>query len=400
MDAEPPPPAGRRAGRGRWPELGPRSRPARARLPAPLHRPSRGGGPPPLPRPAARRGRRDARRPRRDGPIPSAVMRCAGCARPSRPTPDRRRGRLPDEHRSRRHPHRSGVAGGRRDGAPGPRPSVLDQLPATHQRRARWPAWRLNTMTTFRPPPLRPASASSRSSSGSRPGPPARGARTRPRALLRRDTPVLPPTACPPGRPCQAARSRRLPVALPAWRPTVALPSPGLWPATQVPSPSTRRMPSTSATYPRLEVRRIAPDGVITHRRRDRQSSGTRRRRSLPPQRPSKHQEVSSLDAAGNLYVADLREILSGKSIRPGIISTYAGIGLLRPQAAMTDRPRAPTVNAGQLSIGPDGSLYLDDSNNFRTIAPDGTIRAFAGTGVSGYSGDGGPALARDPRRG
>ncbi len=26
--------------------------------------------------------------------------------------------------------------------------SVLDQVPATPQRRARWPAWRLNTMTT------------------------------------------------------------------------------------------------------------------------------------------------------------------------------------------------------------------------------------------------------------
>ncbi len=51
-------------------------------------------------------------------------------------------------------------------------------------------------------------------------------------------------------------------------------------------------------------------------------------------------------------------------------------------------------MNAGQLSIGPDGTLYFDDSNNFRTITPDGTIHAFAGTGVPGYSGDGGAALA------
>ena len=57
---------------GGWHELGRRSRPARARLPAAVHRPSRGGGAAPLPRPAARRGRRDARRPRRDGPFPSA----------------------------------------------------------------------------------------------------------------------------------------------------------------------------------------------------------------------------------------------------------------------------------------------------------------------------------------
>ena len=71
LDAEPPPPAGRRAGRPGGPGLGRRSRPARARLPAAVHRPSRGGGAAPLPRPAARRGRRHARRPRRDGPIPS-----------------------------------------------------------------------------------------------------------------------------------------------------------------------------------------------------------------------------------------------------------------------------------------------------------------------------------------
>ena len=53
---------------------------------------------------------------------PDYITRCAACARPSRPTPGRRRGRLPDEHRSRRHPHRSVVAGGGRHGAPGPRP--------------------------------------------------------------------------------------------------------------------------------------------------------------------------------------------------------------------------------------------------------------------------------------
>jgi RNA polymerase sigma-70 factor (ECF subfamily) len=42
---------------------------------------------------------------------PDCITRCAACARPSRPTPGRRRRRLPDEHRSRRHPHRSVVAG-------------------------------------------------------------------------------------------------------------------------------------------------------------------------------------------------------------------------------------------------------------------------------------------------
>ena len=111
-----------RAGGGGGLGLGRRSRPARARLPAAVHRPSRGGGPAPLPRHAARRGRRDARRPRRDGPIPttSCDARAARGARRRRAAGDA--GGVLDEHRSRHHPHRSVVAGGGRHGAPGPRP--------------------------------------------------------------------------------------------------------------------------------------------------------------------------------------------------------------------------------------------------------------------------------------
>ena len=103
-------------------ELGRRSRPARARLPTAFHRPSRGGGPPPLPRPAARRGRRRRSASPSGRSDPDYITRCAACARRSTPTPGRRRGRLRDEHRSRRHPHRSVVAGRGRHGAPGPRP--------------------------------------------------------------------------------------------------------------------------------------------------------------------------------------------------------------------------------------------------------------------------------------
>ena len=44
---------------------------------------------------------------------------------------------------------------------------------------------------------------------------------------------------------------------------------------------------------------------------------------------------------------------------------------------------------------GPDGSLYLADRDNhrIRRITPDGTITTVAGTGVRGFSGNGGPAL-------
>jgi sugar lactone lactonase YvrE len=48
------------------------------------------------------------------------------------------------------------------------------------------------------------------------------------------------------------------------------------------------------------------------------------------------------------------------------------------------------------VTLGPDGSFYIADTMNHRVrrIAPDGTISTFAGTGVSGFSGDGGRATA------
>jgi hypothetical protein len=49
---------------------------------------------------------------------------------------------------------------------------------------------------------------------------------------------------------------------------------------------------------------------------------------------------------------------------------------------------------AGRLAFTPDGDLIFADSNNhrLRRIDTDGVVTTLAGTGVPGYSGDGGPA--------
>jgi len=44
--------------------------------------------------------------------------------------------------------------------------------------------------------------------------------------------------------------------------------------------------------------------------------------------------------------------------------------------------------------LGPDGSLYIATDAHIRRVGPDGIITTFAGDGVRGYSGDGGPASA------
>lgn len=54
------------------------------------------------------------------------------------------------------------------------------------------------------------------------------------------------------------------------------------------------------------------------------------------------------------------------------------------------------TDQPGLLSVGPDGSLYLGDASNarIRRITPLGTIVTVAGTGVIGHDGQGGPATS------
>jgi sugar lactone lactonase YvrE len=103
-----------------------------------------------------------------------------------------------------------------------------------------------------------------------------------------------------------------------------------------------------------------------------------------------------AVGADGSVYVAD-----SGndriRRLRPdGRIGTVAGTGDVgyngdgRPAVcAWLSCPRG-------VAVGPDGSLYLGDTENHRVrrITPDGMIITIAGNGTEGCSGDGGPATS------
>jgi trimeric autotransporter adhesin len=73
-------------------------------------------------------------------------------------------------------------------------------------------------------------------------------------------------------------------------------------------------------------------------------------------------------------------------------ITTLAGTGQL---ASSGDGGPASAASIGDprgLAAAEDGSVYVAEPYRVRAIAPDGTIRAVAGTGIPGLRGDGGPA--------
>jgi hypothetical protein len=93
------------------------------------------------------------------------------------------------------------------------------------------------------------------------------------------------------------------------------------------------------------------------------------------------------------VYVADDATNIVHMITPSGNISTVAGTGVAGYSLDGGLANAAALDNPGGLATGPDGSLYIADvsSNRVRRISG-GIITTVAGTGLPGYSGDGGPA--------
>ncbi len=101
-----------------------------------------------------------------------------------------------------------------------------------------------------------------------------------------------------------------------------------------------------------------------------------------------------AVGAAGNLYIADTGNHRIRRVDPSGIITTVAGSN---GQGFGGDDGPAALAQLNSpfgLAIGSGGSLYIADSGNnrIRRINTSGIISTFAGTGVAGSTGDGGPA--------
>jgi DNA-binding beta-propeller fold protein YncE len=104
------------------------------------------------------------------------------------------------------------------------------------------------------------------------------------------------------------------------------------------------------------------------------------------------------LDPVGDLYIADVRDCRIRKIARAtGIIATVCGTG--RRESTGDGGPAAAASLMSPRSVAFDrtGDMFVcerEGSRVRRVDARTGTIAAYAGTGERGYAGDGGPAAA------
>ncbi|MCK6685690.1 MAG: hypothetical protein L6R30_25095 [Thermoanaerobaculia bacterium] len=105
-----------------------------------------------------------------------------------------------------------------------------------------------------------------------------------------------------------------------------------------------------------------------------------------------------TLDASGNLYISDwgdhrVRRVAAGT----GIIETVAGTGKEGFSGDGGPATAAAISHPDGLLVDASGNLLLSDRWNHRIRrieAANGTISTIVGNGTAGYSGDGGPATA------
>lgn len=99
-------------------------------------------------------------------------------------------------------------------------------------------------------------------------------------------------------------------------------------------------------------------------------------------------------DRAGNIYVTQFfgQQI---KMVDPdGVVTVVAGTGVRGYSGDGGPATEAALTLAYGVAVGPDGNLYIADTGNhrIRMVDQNGIITTIAGTGKPGFSGDGGAA--------
>jgi len=103
-----------------------------------------------------------------------------------------------------------------------------------------------------------------------------------------------------------------------------------------------------------------------------------------------------SIDRVGNIYIALYQNNVIRKVSASGIISTIAGIGTAGYSGDGGLATAAELNEPGEVAVDYLGNIYIADeyNNRIRKINTSGIINTIAGNGIAGYSGDGAAATS------
>ncbi len=98
-------------------------------------------------------------------------------------------------------------------------------------------------------------------------------------------------------------------------------------------------------------------------------------------------------DPMGNVYIIDYGNNVVRKVSPSGIISTVAGTGL-SGYSGDGGQATAAALDPRGIAVDGQGNLYIAAGLRVRKVDPSGKITTIAGNGTQGFGGDGGPASA------
>jgi len=107
------------------------------------------------------------------------------------------------------------------------------------------------------------------------------------------------------------------------------------------------------------------------------------------------HPAAIAFDGLGNYYIADTGNARIRKVDKSGTITTFVGNSISSYNFDGPDATQSEVNNPQAIAADAVGNVYVADTNNhrIRKITPSGVITTIAGTGIAGFSGDGGPAV-------